>query len=165
VICPFCQANDDKVIDSRASEQGKVIRRRRQCLKCERRFTTYERVEEFARLTVIKRDGSHVPFSRDSVAKGIALACGKRPIPEDAKQRIVDEIEEECGREYDREVPTRAIGLMVCLKLKDLDEVAYLRFATEYYRFADLAEIQKELDSLRARVKDTKDQTLLFPST
>jgi transcriptional repressor NrdR len=162
VICPFCQANDDKVIDSRASEQGKVIRRRRQCLKCERRFTTYERVEEFARLTVIKRDGSHVPFSRDSVAKGIALACGKRPIPEDAKQRIVDEIEEECGREYDREVPTRAIGLMVCLKLKDLDEVAYLRFATEYYRFADLAEIQKELDALRVRVKYSKDQAMLF---
>src|SRR5215210_4132698 len=124
MICPFCTDNDDKVIDSRSSEGGSVIRRRRQCLKCRKRFTTYERVEDTVRLTVIKRDGSRVPFSRDNIFNGIRAACGKRPIAEDAKSRIVDEIEDEVHRVNDREVESQVIGEMVAQKLKDLDDIA-----------------------------------------
>lgn len=163
MVCPFCSANDDKVIDSRASEAGRVIRRRRQCLKCERRFTTYERVEELARLTVVKRDGTRVPFTRDNILRGIQAACGKRPVPEDIKRRMVDEIEDELHKEFEREVPSAAIGAAVCGKLRDADEVAYIRFASEYHRFKDLGEMEQELAELRTRVKDVKDQQRLFP--
>src|ERR1041385_5241748 len=95
VICPYCSHHDSKVIDSRASESGRVIRRRRQCFKCEKRFTTYERVEESARIVVVKRDGSRVPFSRENVLKGVQVACGKRNIPEEIKERLADEVEEQ----------------------------------------------------------------------
>lgn len=162
MVCPFCNANDDKVIDSRASDAGRVIRRRRQCLKCQRRFTTYERVEEMARLTVVKRDGTRVPFHRDNILRGIQAACGKRPVPEDVKARMVDEIEDELHRGYDREVPSRAIGEAVCAKLRDADEVAYIRFASEYHRFKDLGEMEKELEELKTRVRDAKEQQRLF---
>src|SRR6478735_9049237 len=104
LICPYCNANDDKVIDSRSSEGGRVIRRRRQCLKCNKRFTTYERVEETARLIVIKRDGTRVPFSRENILRGVQAACGKRSVPEEVKERLVEEVEEELHREFDREV-------------------------------------------------------------
>ncbi len=162
MVCPFCGFNDDKVIDSRASDAGKVIRRRRACLKCSKRFTTYERVEELARLTVVKRDGTRVPFKRENILSGIQAACGKRPVPEDVKARMIDEIEDELHREYDREVPSRAIGEAVCEKLRDADEVAYIRFASEYHRFKDLGEMEKELADLKTRVKDAKEQQRLF---
>lgn len=162
VICPFCAHNDDKVIDSRASDAGRVIRRRRQCLACNRRFTTYERVEELARLTVVKRDGSRVPFNRDNILRGISNACGKRPISDEIKLRIVEEIEELLYREFEREVPSMAIGTLVCDKLRDLDEVAYIRYASEYHRFKDLGEMAQEMAELRERVRDVKDQQKLF---
>lgn len=162
MICPYCNANDDKVIDSRSTDGGAVIRRRRQCLKCAKRFTTYERVEELARLTVIKRDGTRVPFSRDNVLRGVQAACGKRPIAEDVRQRLVDEVEEWVYREFEREVPSKAIGEAVCVRLKDIDEVAYIRFASEYHRFKDVGELVQELSELKSRVKDAKDQTRLF---
>ncbi len=162
MICPFCSANDDKVIDSRASDGGAVIRRRRQCNKCERRFTTYERVEELARLTVVKRDGTRVAFSRENVLRGIHSACGKRPISEAVRQGIVDEVEEQLYREFEKEVPSRAIGELVCAKLKDIDQIAYIRFASEYHRFQDLGEIAQEISELNSRVKDVKDQQRLF---
>jgi len=162
VICPFCAHNDDKVIDSRASDGGKVVRRRRQCLKCTKRFTTYERVEESARLMVIKRDGTHVPFNRDNVMKGITAACGKRPIPEDAKIKLVDDIEEEIHREFDREVPSKTIGEVVVKRLKELDEIAYIRFASEHLGFSSAGQIIEEAKDLNSRVKDVKDQQKLF---
>lgn len=162
VICPYCQKNDDKVIDSRASEGGRVIRRRRECLACGKRFTTYERVEETARLMVIKRDGSRVPFSRENILKGVLAACGKRPIAEEAKTALVDEVEEELHREYEREVPSRAIGEKVAAKLKNLDEIAYVRFASEYYRFANVGQIIEELKGLERQPRDVKDQQKLF---
>jgi len=162
VICPFCAHNDDKVIDSRASDAGKVIRRRRECIKCERRFTTYERVEELSRLTVIKRDGTRVPFNHDNILRGIQYACGKRPISEDAKAKMVTDIEEQLYREYDREVPSQSIGQMVCQKLRDTDEIAYIRFASEYYRFETAGELVEELQGLKGHVRDTKDQAKLF---
>lgn len=162
MICPYCGHNDDKVIDSRASDGGRVVRRRRQCLKCEKRFTTYEKVEETARLTVIKRDGTRVPFNRENVLKGVLAACGKRPIAEQAKQALVDEVEEEIHREFDREAPSGAIGEKVMQKLGALDKVAYVRFASEYYQFQNVGEFVEELKELDARPRDVKDQAKLF---
>ncbi|MCE2652340.1 MAG: transcriptional regulator NrdR [Planctomycetaceae bacterium] len=162
VQCPFCQVDNDKVIDSRASDAGKVIRRRRECLGCGRRFTTYERVEELSRLTVIKRDGSRVPFNRENILRGIQNACGKRPISEDAKVQLVADIEEQVNREYEREVPSERIGHLVCERLKNLDEVAYIRFASVYRRFETAGELVAELKQLSERVKDVKDQQRMF---
>ncbi|MBX3359413.1 MAG: transcriptional regulator NrdR [Phycisphaeraceae bacterium] len=161
MICPYCGKNDDKVIDSRASDAGKVIRRRRECVACRKRFTTYERVEETARLIVIKQDGTHVPFNRDNILRGIVAACGKRPVAEERKAALVDEIEEELHREYEREVPSRAIGEKVVQKLKATDEIAYVRFASEYYQF-EKGEMIKELQQLDLQPKDVKDQAKLF---
>jgi transcriptional repressor NrdR len=162
VLCPFCNSNDDKVIDSRASDGGKIIRRRRECLGCGRRFTTYERVEQTARLIVVKRDGTRAPFSRENIMRGVQAACGKRPIPEDVKEGLVSELEESLHREFDREVESRVIGEQVMLRLRDIDEVAYIRFASEYYKFRSVDELRQQLELLDGRVKDSKDQGRLF---
>ncbi len=160
--CPYCSKDDDKVIDSRSSDSGKVIRRRRECLACHRRFTTYERVEQTHRLMVVKRDATHQPFNRDNILRGVQAACGKRPIPEETKQRLVDDVEEELHREFDREVSSQTIGERVMAKLRDLDEVAWVRFASEYYQFKSVAELKQQLNLLDGRVKDVKDQQKLF---
>lgn len=162
MICPFCEANDDKVIDSRASDAGRVVRRRRECLKCHKRFTTYERVEEATRLMVVKRDGTHVPFNRENVLRGVNAAIGKRPVAEEAKVALVDEIEEEVHREFEREVPSRIIGEKVMAKLRPLDSVAYVRFASEYYQFENVGQFVEELKELDSQPKDVKDQAKLF---
>lgn len=162
MICPYCNADQDRVIDSRASDAGRSIRRRRECLACERRFTTYERVEQTTRLVVVKRDGTREPFNRDNVARGVLAACGKRAIAEEVKQRLVDEVEDELHREHDREVDSRVIGERVMAKLRDIDEVAYIRFASEYYQFRSVEELKQQLALLDARVKDVKDQQKLF---
>ncbi len=162
MLCPFCEHDDDKVIDSRASEGSRVIRRRRQCLRCKKRYTTYERVEETVRLTVIKRDGSRVPFDRDKVLRGLRAACGKRPIAEEAKIKVVDEVEEEVHKQFDREVESRVIGEMVARRLKDLDEIAYVRFASEYFQFRNVGDIMAQLEELSQRVKDVKEQQRMF---
>ena len=163
MICPFCNANDDKVIDSRASEAGRVIRRRRQCLVCSKRFTTYERVETSPRLMVVKRDGTRVPFNRENILRGIKAACGKRPVPEEVKERIVNEIDEQLHREFDREVESHVIGERVMHRLVDVDEVAFIRFASEYYPFRSVSDIMAELEQVNSRVKDVRDQQNLFP--
>ncbi|MDX9910347.1 MAG: transcriptional regulator NrdR [Phycisphaerales bacterium] len=162
MICPYCGKDDDKVIDSRASEGGKVIRRRRECLGCEKRFTTYERVEQTARLMVIKRDGTREPFNRENMLKGIQAACGKRPISEERLQALVEEVEDELHREHDREVETLAIGERLMAKLRELDEVAYIRYASEYHQFRTLDELMVELREMMNRPKDVKDQQGLF---
>ncbi len=162
MVCPFCSQDNDKVIDSRASEAGRVIRRRRQCLDCHKRFTTYERVEETVRLTVIKRDGRREPFSREKILRGVHSSCGKRPVPEEAKIHLVDEVEDELHKKHDREVDSREIGELVATKLKDLDEIAYVRFASEYYQFKSVGDILGQLEELSQRVKDVKDQQRLF---
>jgi transcriptional repressor NrdR len=162
MICPYCGKDDDKVIDSRSSEGGRVIRRRRQCLGCSKRFTTYERVEETARLTVIKKDGSRVAFNRDNILRGVIAACGKRPVAEESKVAIVDEVEDFIHRNYDREVESRVIGEMVAERLKNLDEIAYVRFASEYYQFRNVGDIMRQLEELNERVRDVKDQQRLF---
>lgn len=160
--CPFCNHNDDKVIDSRSSEGGRVIRRRRQCLKCHKRFTTYERVEQTARLVVIKRDQSRVPFSRENILRGVQAACGKRNIPEDVKAKLVDAVEEELHREFDREVESRVIGERVMIRLRGVDEVAYIRFASEHLKLGSAGELLAELHELNSRPKDVKEQQALF---
>ena len=162
VICPFCAHNDDKVIDSRASEGGRVIRRRRQCLKCKKRFTTYERVEQTARLVVIKRDASRVPFNRENILRGVQAACGKRNVPEEVKERLVDEVEEELHREFDREVDSRVIGERVMHRLLGVDEVAYIRFASEHLKLGSAGELMAELHEINSRPRDVKDQQALF---
>lgn len=162
MICPYCDHNDDKVIDSRSSDAGRVIRRRRECVRCGKRFTTYERVEELARLYVVKRDGTRVPFNRENILRGVQIAFAKRPVPQPVRERLVAEVEEACYRDYDREVPSKAIGLMVCMKLKEVDEVAYIRFASEYHRFKDINEMVAELAELNGRIKDAKEQQKLF---
>lgn len=162
VLCPACNVDNDKVIDSRASDGGKVIRRRRECLACGRRFTTYERVEFAARLLVVKRDGRRVAFDRENILRGIHAACGKRKIAEATLQKMVDAIEEELHKEFDREVESREVGERVMLRLRDIDEVAYIRFASEYYKFRSVDELKKQLELLDGRVKDVKDQQRLF---
>ncbi len=144
--CPFCNAEKDslKVIDSRTCEGGRAIRRRRECGVCGKRFTTYERIEETIRLAVIKRDGRRVPWDRQKLLLGLERACFKRPVAEADLQRIVDEVEEESYRTHDREVPSASIGELISEKLRRLDQVAYVRFASVYKRFKTLDELVDE---------------------
>ena len=123
MLCPYCERDDDKVIDSRASDAGKSIRRRRECQKCSRRFTTFERVEKTSRLMVIKRDGTRTPFDPQKVLKGLQAACGKRPISEEQKIALVREVEEELMQQFEREVPSKEVGLRVASLLKNVDQI------------------------------------------
>ncbi|MGB2629732.1 MAG: transcriptional regulator NrdR [Candidatus Omnitrophota bacterium] len=143
--CPFCSSMDDKVIDSRISGEGTSIRRRRECLKCGKRFTTYEYVEE-APLMVVKRDGSRQRFDREKIKTGIIKACEKCPVSMDKIEEIVDEIERETHRKTEREIKSTAIGKMIMDRLYNLDEVAYVRFASVYRRFKDISHFKKELE-------------------
>jgi transcriptional repressor NrdR len=144
--CPFCNSDKDrlKVIDSRTSEGGRGIRRRRQCLECSKRFTTYERVEENIRVTVIKKDGSRIPFDRSKIVTGLERACYKRPVANEEIQRVADEVEEEIQKLHDREVPSSTIGQLVTERLRRLDQVAYVRFASVYREFKTLDELVRE---------------------
>lgn len=163
MICPYCGEDNDKVIDSRASDAGMVIRRRRECLACEKRYTTYERVERAARLMVVKKDGTRVPFDPQNVIHGVQAACGKRPVSEESKLRIVREIDEEIHREFDREVPSVEIGKRVVARLRELDPIAYIRYASEYYDFRTLDDFSHELSELKNRAPNLPNQQHLFP--
>jgi transcriptional repressor NrdR len=162
LICPYCGNDDDRVIDSRASEGGLVVRRRRECHNCEKRYTTYERVEKTARLVVVKKDGSRVPFDVDRVVKGLQAACGKRPVSEQAKLAIAHAVEDAVHREFDREVPSTEIGRRVAARLREVDEIAYIRYASEYQEFRTLDEFAEELSALKSRPKDLPNQRGLF---
>ena len=144
--CPFCEAEKEslKVIDSRTCDGGRSIRRRRQCLQCNKRFTTYERIEEQVRLTIIKKDGRRVPWDRTKILTGLERACFKRPVPESELLRIVDEVEEETFKTHDREVPSERVGQLVAERLRRLDQVAYVRFASVYRQFKTLEELVDE---------------------
>ena len=162
--CPFCDADKEslKVIDSRTCEGGRAIRRRRQCLECNKRFTTYERIEEQVRLTVIKKDGRRVPWDRAKIMTGLERACFKRPVPERELQRIVEEVEDEVFKSHDREVPSEAIGRLVAEKLRRVDQVAYVRFASVYRQFKTLEELVDEAKAVldARRVEDPGQGTL-----
>jgi transcriptional repressor NrdR len=162
VICPYCGTDNDKVIDSRASDGGLVIRRRRECIGCDKRFTTYERVEKTSRLAVVKKDGRREPFDQHKMLSGVEAACGKRPISEEAKIALVQSVEDDVHREFDREAPSSEIGRRVAEKLRNLDHVAYIRYASEYYDFRTIEDFHKELAELAARRPDLPNQTKLF---
>ena len=152
--CPYCKNDNDHVVDSRSSENGWAIRRRRECSSCGRRFTTYEKSDQEVRLRVVKKDGSRVPYDSERLLHGLHLACHKRPVPEETIQRIVREIEEEVVAEYDQEVPSSVLGEKVMSRLAELDQVAYVRFASVYRAFADVSEFVSEVQSM-ARSKKT----------
>jgi len=146
--CPYCGSTDSRVIDTRDAEGG--IRRRRECESCGRRFTTYERVVAL-RLMVVKRDGSREPFDRNKIVYGIQIACAKRPVPTGAIEELVSSIESELYHRGSREISSREIGELVMRSLRRLDEVAYIRFATIYRRFADVEDLADEIESLLER--------------
>ena len=148
--CPFCKNDNDRVIDSRAGEDGFVIRRRRECLNCKRRYTTYERIEEFS-IKVIKRDtDEREPFSREKLRRGIAKACWKRPIKDDQIDALITGIEHDVYSRFEREVDAEILGELVMERLYDLDKVAYVRFASVYRRFEDVLDF---IDELRPMLK------------
>jgi transcriptional repressor NrdR len=148
--CPFCQSDKSelKVIDSRTADAGKSIRRRRECLHCHKRFTTYERVEDPVRLIVIKKDGQRVPWDRNKILVGLERSCFKRPVPDVELHRIVDEVEDDARKHYDREVPSAFIGEQVIERLRRLDKVAYVRFASVYRKFQTLEELMSEAQAV-----------------
>ena len=145
--CPFCGYLEDKVVDSRESREGDAIRRRRECLKCERRFTSYERIDEIPYM-VIKKDERREPFDRTKIMAGLLRACEKRPVPSSKLDAIVNQIEKYVQESPERERPTSKIGEMVMRRLKELDKVAYVRFASVYLEFEDVTEFMHELKTL-----------------
>ncbi len=151
--CPKCAHQEDRVIDSRGARSGAVIRRRRMCLKCGHRFTTYEEIVK-ARLRVIKRDGRHEDFDRRKLVGGLLRACEKRPVSTEQIDAMVDAIADTLESEYEREVPSQAIGKQVMERLQKLDEVAYVRFASVYRRFRDVNEFLSAVQGLIAKDHD-----------
>ena len=148
--CPFCLHEDDKVIDSRSSNEGKSVRRRRECLKCKKRFTTYEYVEEVP-LMVIKKDGRREGFDRNKIISGILKACEKRPVSVEKVEALVDRVEKELQKSFDKEVKAQVVGELVMEHLHKLDEVAYVRFASVYRQFKDINQFMKELKDLLSK--------------
>src|SRR4051812_3616873 len=145
--CPFCGHLEDKVIDSRAAGSGDVIRRRRECDQCSRRFTTYERVEDVLP-TVVKKDGRREPFDRQKIIRGVRIACNKRPVPIERIEGVADAIEHEAQESERREISASELGERVMVHLRELDEVAYVRFASVYRSFRDVDEFLRELGKL-----------------
>ncbi len=145
--CPYCGHLGDKVVDSRESKEGEVIRRRRECLECGRRFTSYERIDEIPYM-VVKKDGSRERFERQKLIAGRLKACEKRPVGVSALEKVADRIEATLQERPEKEIATQEIGRLVMNALKDLDEVAYVRFASVYRNFRDISEFRKQLEEL-----------------
>lgn len=143
--CPFCKEDSDKVIDSRSSDGGRIIRRRRQCLACNKRFTTYEKTSESFKMYVIKKDNSRVPYDREKIIAGLQKACYKRPVSVEEIRVITDKVEEDIFRNFDKEVTSSFIGENVIKHLRDVDKVAYIRFASVYRDFKDAGELIQEV--------------------
>ena len=159
--CPFCKEDRDKVLDSRSSDGGRVIRRRRQCLECRKRFTTYEKISETFKLYVVKKDNSRVPYDRGKVVEGLQKACYKRPVSVEQIQRIADKVEETIFQSFDKEVSSAFIGESVMKRLRRIDKVAYIRFASVYRDFRDAGELIQEVSEA---IADTEPpaQLMLF---
>ena len=164
MLCPFCGHLEDKVVDSRESKEGDSIRRRRECLNCGRRFTSYERIDEIPYM-VVKKDGRREPYDRNKILGGLRRACEKRPISVSQLESIADQIERVVQDSNDREVSTTDIGKIIMRRLKALDKVAYVRFASVYLEFEDVSEFMSELKNLvqsrveRPKTKKPKDKT------
>ncbi|NLF47822.1 MAG: transcriptional repressor NrdR [Clostridiales bacterium] len=155
--CPFCENEDTKVIDSRHTEEGHAIRRRRECEKCGKRFTTYEKIEEII-LMVIKKDGSREAFDRSKIMNGIIKACEKRPVPLSEIEKVVDDIERGLNNMMEKEVKSTFIGELIMDNLKELDEVAYVRFASVYRQFTDINTFVAEIENLLGSKKKKGSQ-------
>lgn len=162
--CPGCkETNKDRVIDSRSTEGGAVIRRRRECESCGRRFTTKERVEEELRLTVIKRDESRVPYDRQKIIHGVRHACYKLPITDEQIEQLVGDVEEDIFQRHDREVSSQEIGEYLIRRLRDLNTVAYVRFMSVYRQYKDVAEFIDEIQNVKdLAAASIPDQQSLF---
>jgi transcriptional repressor NrdR len=145
--CPFCKKENDKVIDSRSSNDGTLIRRRRECEACSRRYTTYERIEEIP-LYVIKKDQRRALYERSKVLAGVHKACEKRPVSLEDQDKIADELEKMLHEKYEKEVPSRVIGEFIMQRLAKIDQIAYVRFASVYREFQDVSHFMKEIKSL-----------------
>jgi len=156
VRCPFCDHLDNKVVDSRLSREGEAIRRRRECLGCQRRFTTYERIEDILP-SVIKKDGRREPFDRQKILQGLKKASEKRPISVEVLEGVADRIEKKIQELGKSEIPSQVIGEEVMKELHELDQVAYVRFASVYHEFKDLGEFMNELKELIK--EDRRDRT------
>ena len=154
--CPFCEFHDSKVIDSRAAEEGNSIRRRRECLQCAKRFTTYEMVEDLP-LRVVKKDGRRMAFDRSKILNGLMKACEKRPISLDVLEDTADKVEKELRNSMEREIPSRLIGEVLMKHLKNLDHVAYVRFASVYREFTDIDNFMQELEALKDNATSKKN--------
>lgn len=148
--CPYCGYSEDKVVDSRSSSENGAVRRRRECLKCQRRFTTYEHIEDIP-LMVVKKNAQREPFDRNKLMSGILKACEKRPVSVNKIENLIDNIERALQRKHDKEVRSSQIGEMVVRKLHDIDKVAYVRFASVYREFKDVTEFMKELKSILSK--------------
>lgn len=159
--CPFCKEDKDRVVDSRSSDSGRVIRRRRQCLLCKRRFTTYEKTSDSFKLHVVKKDKSRVPYDREKVIMGVQKACYKRPVSAEEIQLVADKAEEDIFRRFDKEVSSAFLGECVMKHLRSLDKVAYIRFASVYREFQDAGDL---LDEVTRAIHDTEsiEQLKLF---
>lgn len=153
--CPYCNSDNDKVVDSRSSHEGTVVRRRRECTTCTKRYTTYERIEEIP-LKVIKKDNRREDFDRQKLMAGILKACEKRPVSIEQIEIVVDSIEKELESSHDREVASKEIGELMMRKLKELDDIAYVRFASVYRQFKDIDQFMREVQTLKGVKKKKK---------
>lgn len=154
--CPFCDSLEDKVVDSRSSKNGDAIRRRRECLSCAKRFTTYEQLEDIHPM-VVKKDGRRQAFDRLKILSGLRKACEKRPVSQETLDDLVDDLQRELELKFDKEFPSSAIGELVMQKLYVLDEVAYVRFASVYRQFKDVKAFSDELKRFMSRFNDRDD--------
>lgn len=155
--CPFCNQDQDRVLDSRVVREGSAIRRRRQCLNCKKRFTTYEYVER-SPLIIIKSDGQREAYDRDKLITGIALACKKRPVSRATIEKIVSEIENELADEYKMEIESKELGERVLSKLIDIDQVAYVRFASVYRRFQNISEFAEAMQNINELIRTKQNK-------
>ena len=146
--CPFCKEDHDKVVDSRSSDAGRIIRRRRQCLACKKRFTTYEKIGESFKLYVVKKDNARIPYNREKIIAGLQKACYKRPVSAEQIQQIADKVEEDIFRDFDKEVSSAFVGESVMKHLRKADKVAYVRFASVYRDFKDAGELIEEVSQV-----------------
>jgi len=150
--CPYCGHKEDKVVDSRATQEGSAIRRRRECLRCGKRFTTYEYVEEVS-LMVIKKDGRREPFDRKKILSGVMRACEKRPVSVEKMEELVTQVERTIAKKSDREVASSRLGELIMERLKAMDDVAYVRFASVYRQFKDVGQFMEELKGILSKEK------------
>lgn len=163
--CPFCGQDNDKVVDSRSSEGGRVIRRRRQCLSCKKRYTTYERPEDAIRLTVIKKDGSRQAYDRQKLIAGLQKACYKLPVSDEQLRGIIESVEEDIFRNFDKDVPSSFIGDTLSARLREFNKIAYVRFASIYRNFKDVGELIQEARQVENAPTAAKGQKDLFAGT